>query len=98
MQGLCRLTHYTGLSSQGRIVAARLISEFPRMDLLTAPFLKGGIHKRVAKPPKVEGERLCRSCYALAHPTMPRRSTRSANWLEAAMLPATGLPEPASSL
>src|SRR5215204_903071 len=64
----------------------------------TAPFLKGGIHKRVAKPPKAEGERLCRSCYALAHPTMPRRSTRSANWLEAAMLPATGSPEPASSL
>jgi len=39
---------------------------------LSAPFLKGGIHKRVAKPPKAEGDRLCPSCYALT-PAMATR-------------------------
>ncbi len=63
----------------------------------SAPFLKGGIHKRVAEPPNREGEGPCRSCYALAHPRILRKSTRSANWLEAAMLPQTGSQERASS-
>ncbi len=61
----------------------------------SAPFLKGGIHKRVAGPPTREGEenvpKLLRTrCYAPARPKMPKKDERSANWLEAATLPATG--------
>jgi transposase len=63
----------------------------------SAPFLKDGIHRSVAEPPNGKGEGPCRSCYAPAYSTMPRKSRRSANWLEAAMLLATGWQEPASS-
>ena len=44
----------------------------PGAYVSSAPFLKGGIHKRVAKPPKAEGDRLCPSCYALT-PAMATR-------------------------
>ncbi|MDQ5826888.1 MAG: hypothetical protein M3441_22165 [Chloroflexota bacterium] len=49
----------------------------------------------MAGPPTREGEenvpKLLRTrCYAPARPKMPKKDERSANWLEAATLPATG--------
>jgi hypothetical protein len=47
---------------------------------------------------RAQKERPCRSWYALVHPEMPRRGTRSYIWPEAAMLPQTGSQELESSL